>query len=170
MYKTKLAKTLLTDTDSYAILDAASSDAVYSKALFEHERFEVLFDEEELETVSPYLVKLEKDDEVTEWILKNYEGADWMSFVQSSKPYDELLEILKEFTKMYDEEEQHDVYIRYWDPRALEVCLDIFGEEKTKWFESIDVMYARDTLEENVLLKFTPKGKESMVLNEEAGV
>jgi len=152
---------------TYAILDASGSNEVYNKALFYDRVFDMLFDEEELETVSPYLVKLKKEDDVTEWILKNYEGANWMSFIQSSKPYSELLQTLKAFTKTYDEKEEHYVYIRYYDPRAMEITLDMFGEDGRKeWFETIDAMYARDTLEEDTLLKFTQKGKEAIILKE----
>ena len=152
--------------DTYAILDASGKDEVYHKALFYDNRFTVLFDEEELETVSPYLIKLEEEDEATEWILKNYKDANWMSFIQSNKPYNELLQILKAFTKIYDEEEGHDTYIRYWDPRAIEIVLDMFGEDGRKiWFETINAMYARDSLEENQLLKFTKEGKMVIALN-----
>ena len=166
--KKKLEKLFLNTKDTenkaiplYAILDASGSDEVYNKALFYDTRFTALFDEEELETVSPYLVKLKEDDEITEWVLDNYDGVNWMSFIQSSKPYSQLLQTLKAFTKTYDEKEEHYVYIRYWDPRAIEITLDMFGEEGRKeWFETIDAMYARDTLEEDTLLKFTQKGKE----------
>lgn len=151
----------------YALLDASGSDEVYNKAVFYDTRFTALFDEEELETVSPYLVQLKIDDEITEWILNNYAGVNWMSFIQSSKSYSELLQTLKAFTKTYDEKEEHYVYIRYYDPRAIEITLDMFGEDGRKeWFETIDAMYARDTLEEDTLLKFTQKGKEVIILKE----
>ena len=157
------------ETSTYAILDASGSNEVYNKAMFYDTRFKALFDEEELETVSPYFVKLSKDDEVTEWILDNYTGVSWISFIQSSKPYSELLQTLKAFTKTYDQKEEHYVYIRYWDPRATEIVLDMFGEDGRKtWFESIDAMYARDTFEKVTLLKFTQKGKEFISLKKEA--
>jgi hypothetical protein len=159
------------ETSVYALLDASGSDEVYNKAMFYDTRFTALFDEKELETVSPYLVKLEKDDEATEWVLNNYTDVNWMSFIQSSKPYSELLQTLKAFTKTYDEKEEHYVYIRYYDPRAIEITLDMFGEDGRKeWFETIDAMYARDTLEKDILLKFTQKGKESLTLKEKAVV
>jgi len=155
------------EVSTYAILDASGKDDVYHKAIYDDHRFTALFDEEELETVSPYLVKLNKDDEITQWILDNYADANWMSFIQSTKPYDALLQVLKGFIKTYDEEEEHYVYIRYYDPRAMEITLDMFGEEGRKeWFETIYAMYARDTLQEDTLLKFTQAGKEPIGLKE----
>jgi len=157
-----------TYSSTYAILDASGKDDVYYKALFYEDKMQILFDEEELETVSPYLVKLNKEDEVTQWILENYQDANWMSFIQSSQPYEELLKILKAFTKMYDEEEEHYTYVRYWDPRAVEIVLDMFGEDGREiWFQTVEAMYARDTLEKNQMLKFTKVGKVVISLSQE---
>jgi hypothetical protein len=111
---------------------------------------------------------MENEDEVTAWILQNYKDANWISFIQSSKPYNELLQTLTSFTKVYDEEEEHDIYIRYWDPRAMEIVLDMFGEDgREVWFESIEAMYTRDTLEENRMLKFSKEGKTVISLGSE---
>ena len=174
----KLEKILL-DNDSedetpkliYAILDASGNKEVYKKSLFNDEQFTALFDKAELEKVSPYLVVLRKGDELTNWILKNYKEANWISFIQSDKPYELVLQTLKSFTKTYDEEEDHYVFIRYWDPRAIEICLDMFGEEgRAEWFNVIDSMYARDTLEDDRLVKFTHQGRIYLDLEEGCAV
>lgn len=151
---------------TYAILDASGKLEVYSRATFYDNRFEMLLDNDDLRRVSPYLVKLE-EDEITEWILDSYEVANWIIFIQSSKPYKELLHTLKSYTKTYDEQEEHDVYIRYWDPRAIEIVLKMFDDESLQsWFDVVETIYARNTLKENRLYKFTYGKKETTLLKQ----
>ena len=162
---TFLKKTLLPSEkevySTYVLLDASGNNEVYEKALFNETRLEALLEEESFEAVSPYLMKIKEEDELSTWVFDNFKDANWISFVQSSKPYDTVLQTLKKFTKTYDEEIGQDVYIRYWDPRSVEIVLDMFGEEgREEWFETIDVMYARDTLYPKQVLKFTKVGKE----------
>jgi len=151
----------------YALLDSAGEAVVYDKALFYEDRFKPLLEEEEFETVSPYLIELH-DDEIMQWLLDEFDQANWILFLKSTKEYGEMLSALKQFVKMHDEESGEDVYIRYWDPRAIEIILEMWSDEdREKWFKTVDIVYSRDPFKKDILLQFTLDGKQTISLKED---
>ena len=113
------------DPQVYVILDAARNDTIYPKLLDSEEMYINLYRGEkakELETVAPYLVKLEQDSEFTDWVIQEGWDDNWGIFFESQ---DKMIDIRKHFRSllMVIDEEGTPFYFRYYDPRGLRVYL-----------------------------------------------
>lgn len=111
----------------YAILDGARDERIYPalEALDEDEQYACLFRGEldaDLASAAPYLLRLERDAEVTTWLLTHGYGNSWGVFLHADGELAELRRHFRRFLMVYDPTGK-PMYFRYYDPRVLRVYL-----------------------------------------------
>lgn len=119
---------------AYAILDGASVPDLLDR-LYELEPEHVCLYRGELEPdmaeVAPYLVKLEREAQFTDWVLAEGWGQHWGIFAVSSVELDALRRHLRGFLMVYDPDNK-PLYFRYYDPRVLRIYLPTCNSEELK--------------------------------------
>ncbi len=116
----------------YAILDTARDEVIYGKILASDIEYVCLYPKDEakrLEDVAPYLVKLEKDDSFTEWVLNNGWGNSWGIFLESLASMDELRWHFQKFIRVCDED-GNVMLFRFYDPRVLQTYIPTCNESE----------------------------------------
>ncbi|MBU2550301.1 MAG: DUF4123 domain-containing protein [Proteobacteria bacterium] len=109
----------------YAILDAARNVEVLSGVV----RFEQIghslyrgLPEEPLSDVAPYLVRLDDNGEMLEWLLDRGWGLAWSVFLVARANPEDLRGHFARLVTVMDEEGT-EMYFRFYDPRVLRVFL-----------------------------------------------
>ena len=138
----------------YAILDAARDDGIYAKLLETGMEHACLFrgaKAQDLATVAPYLVKLDREDPVTRWVLDRGWGNSWGIFVESATDHRALLRHFQSLVMIYDEDGK-PLYFRYYDPRVLRVYLPTCNEtELATVFGPVSSYYLEDEEPERMI-------------------
>jgi len=135
MLKSKLLELLFkTDDSVYAVLDGALNEELFFTltVMLNELPYISLYvgeDRENLEEVAPYLVELEKESELTDWILKNY-NEEWGFFIQSPHDLETIHEELYQRAKIKDETTNQNIFIRFYDPRATEKYIKLQTKEE----------------------------------------
>jgi hypothetical protein len=109
----------------YAVLDGASIPDLLDQLYDRHPPFECLYREEltpDMAEVAPYLVRLEANDSLTEWILDRGWGKHWGIFVRSRSEMIQLRHHFRRFVMVHTEEGR-PLLFRFYDPRVLRVFL-----------------------------------------------
>ncbi|MGV6832774.1 MAG: DUF4123 domain-containing protein [bacterium] len=147
MLKEKLLELLFkTDDNVYAILDGALNEELFFTLTVMLNELPYLSlytgeDKENLEEVAPYLVELDKESELTDWILKNYDEK-WGFFIQSPHDLNTIYEELYQRVKIKDETTNNNLFIRFYDPRATEKYMKLqTQEELQELFEVAPVIF-----------------------------
>jgi len=138
----------------YAILDAARDERIYPKIVSSRNESVCLHPgekAEELAWVAPYLVALERKDNLTRWILDNGWGNSWGIYVRSNASFSELKRHFRSLLTVYDEEGR-SLYFRYYDPRVLRVYLPTCNaEEINTFFGPVGLFILEDEAFENLM-------------------
>ncbi len=124
-------------TSVYAVLDGASVPGLLDR-LYGQKRpeFECLYQGEltpDLAEVSPYLVRLERDSEITQWVLGEGWGKHWGVFVLAAADLLSLRKHLRRFLIVHDSDRK-PLYFRYYDPRVLRTYLPTCNEKELPEF------------------------------------
>jgi len=150
MLKKKLLELLFkTDDKVYAVLDGALNEELFFTltVMLNELPYISLYageDKENLEEVAPYLVELEKESELTKWILDNYK-EEWGFFIQSPQDLHTIHEELSQRVKIKDETTNNNLFIRFYDPRAVEKYIKLQTKEELKeFFEVAPVIFYAD--------------------------
>jgi hypothetical protein len=111
----------------FAILDGAREERIYPaiEKLDDEEQYCCLYRGEldaDLASAAPYLVRLERDAELTIWLATYGFGDSWGVFLHSGAALDELRRHFRRFLMVYDHTGK-PLYFRYYDPRVLRVFL-----------------------------------------------
>ena len=111
----------------YAILDGARDERIYPavEPLDEDEQCVCLLRGEldaDLASAAPYLVRLDRDAELTTWLLTQGYADSWGIFLHADAAIDTLRRHLRRFLMVYDHIGK-PMYFRYYDPRVLRVYL-----------------------------------------------
>ena len=140
-----------------AILDAARNESIYPAVMDFDGEYCCLFGEgipEVLAKASPYLVRLDPEDDFTAWLVSEGWGDNWGIFLESGASMEELRQHFRGLLKVEDEDGK-ELFFRYYDPRVLraylltcnETDLDtLFGPVYSLFFEGEDP---------NALLKYS---------------
>lgn len=141
----------------YAVLDAARNDAIYQTlaqtdnlctSLFRGEKAE------ELATVAPYLVMLNKHDPLTNWLLTYGWGQSWGILLGSSAPFNEIKHLLQSMFMAYNEDGK-PIFFRYYDPRVFRLFIPTCtSPELRDVFGPVDIFVCEDE-SPGTLLEFT---------------
>jgi Domain of unknown function (DUF4123) len=113
------------ETQMYAVLDAARDQRVYPGLVNAGGDYCSLYRGEQAEDlceVAPYLVHLEPETALTQWLINLGWGDHWGIFLGSAAAMPELRRHLRRFLMVYDAQGK-PLYFRYYDPRVLRVYL-----------------------------------------------
>ncbi len=116
----------------YAILDGARDTRIYSRlAEGEVEAVSLFRGEQaiELVDVAPYLIPLQPDAPLTEWLFTYGWGNSWGIIVESPADLGELKRHFRSLIMVYDPEGK-PLYFRYYDPRVFRVYLPTCNESE----------------------------------------
>jgi hypothetical protein len=116
----------------YTILDAARDEQICPAILNSDSEYICLYRGDQaidLADVAPYLVKLERGDSFTNWLLRHGWGKSWGIFLASDAPFNELRQHFRTFLMVYDDKGK-PLYFRYYDPRVLRVYLPTCNESE----------------------------------------
>ena len=144
----------------YAILDGARDEVIYQKLVNSDIENMCLFRGEkaiELATVAPYLISLEREDSLTQWLLNNGWGKSWGIFAQSSAPMKDLHRHFRRFLMVYDPEGK-PLYFRYYDPRVLRVYLPTCNADELRTVFGPVSAYVVEGDTPGTVLRFTYAG------------
>ena len=163
MLKQKLLELLFkTDDKVYAVLDGALNEELFFTltVMLNELPYLCLYtgkDKENLEEVAPYLVELEKESELTDWILKNYEET-WGFFLQSPHDLHTIHEELYQRVKIKDETTNNNLFIRFYDPRATEKYIKLQNQEELEeLFEVAPVIFYANSEDKEFINKVNYK-------------
>ncbi len=78
----------------------------------------------DLAEVAPYLVRLEANSEVADWVLREGWGNHWGIFALSGEDLRSMRQHFRRFLMVYDEG-GNPMYFRFYDPRVLRTYLPI---------------------------------------------
>ena len=163
MLKSKLLELLFkTDDSVYAVLDGALNEELFFTltVMLNELPYISLYvgeDRENLEEVAPYLVELEKESELTDWILKNY-NEEWGFFIQSPHNLETIHEELYQRAKIIDETTNQNIFIRFYDPRATEKYIKLqTKEELEELFEVAPTIFYANSEDKEFINRVTLK-------------
>jgi hypothetical protein len=109
----------------YAVLDGASIPDLLDN-LYEQQPEHVCLYRGELEPdiaeTAPYLVKLERDTDFSDWVIDKGWGNHWGIFSLSNESLTVMRNHFRKFLMVYDPENR-PLYFRYYDPRVLRIYL-----------------------------------------------
>jgi hypothetical protein len=92
----------------------------------------------ELKGVAPYLVRFDRGEDLSEYVLENGWGNAWGVFFSSSASLETLRKHFRKFLRVTDEAGRRLLF-RYYDPRVLSIYLPTCNnEELTTIFGPID--------------------------------
>jgi hypothetical protein len=106
----------------YAIVDTAINRKLFQRLPI-GDTCEILLNGElaELyEEVAPYLLEISPDDRFSRELLDITEAQNWLSFVSSDKSLAELRSELASRIQLYSDYHQHEIIMRFYDPRNLQ--------------------------------------------------
>jgi len=120
------------DWSVYAVLDGARNELIYPAVHQSGCEFECLYLgelDQELAEAAPYLVKLEKKDPFTEWLVQEGWGNSWGVFVRRAITIRNLKRHLRKFLMVYADDYK-PLYFRYYDPRVLRAYIETCSTEE----------------------------------------
>ncbi len=145
-----------TAQQTYAILDAARDDRIYSELLNSGMESLCLYVGDkalELATVAPYLLTLERKDPFTQWLMSNGWGKSWGIFLRSPASIKDLHRHFRKFLMVYDQKGIPS-YFRFYDPRVLRVYLPSCSESELQVLFGPVARYYVEGKAENQLIEF----------------
>ena len=122
------------ETATYAVLDGAGIPNLLDKLYDDNgPKFECLFSGEmapDIAEVAPYLVKLERDSDFSQWVLSGW-GNSWGIFVLAPAELEmpDLRRHLRKLNMVYDPNNK-PLYFRWYDPRVLRTIFPTFEPDQ----------------------------------------
>jgi hypothetical protein len=118
----------------YTVIDGASAPILLGKLAEYEPKYSCLFRGElsiEMAEVAPYMVKLEADDEFTNWLLEYATESPCCIFAKTESDFLTLRKHFRSFLRVQSPE-GNTLHFRYYDPRVLSVYLPSCEEEENK--------------------------------------
>src|SRR5689334_1630382 len=112
-------------TEVYAIVDCARDTRLYPAVDATYLDKSCLYAGHlpwELKMTAPYLVRLQRGDSFTRFLIERGWGHSWASFLRSEADLRELRRHLRNFLRVRDESGKRLIF-RFYDPRVLRVYL-----------------------------------------------
>lgn len=143
-------------TNVFAVLDGASVPNLLS-SLYQNQPECVCLYAGELEPdmaeVAPYLIRLHRNSEFTNWVIGQGWGRHWGIFAVSQADLRTLRSHFRKFLMVYDSDGK-PLYFRYYDPRVLRVYLPTCNAEELKTVFGPVEYYLLEDEEPNAALRF----------------
>jgi hypothetical protein len=121
---------------NYVILDAARMGSHLAEASRRQPSHVCLYlgaSQFHLGGVAPYLFSVSRGDDFTEWLFKEGWGRSWGIYLNASSDFEKVRVHLRKFL-IVGREHGHELYFRYYDPRALRVVLPEMNPEQLRVF------------------------------------
>jgi len=161
-YIQSLKKYLFSDNNLYvyAIIDSAVDTMIDGHFESDEPQKWILYKDEkdilDLELRAPHLIQLDQENIFTQRIFEEGYGNNWGCFIFSEFRAEELSEHLKKYTKIYSQEHKQDVYIRFYDPRAMGQYFPCFDkEESQEFFSKITTIMTEKVKEPHILYVYS---------------
>ena len=142
------------DANTFVIVDGASNHGLLEKLYSLEPEFLCLFRgelEPDMAQVAPYLVRLERGSEFSNWILNKGWGKHWGIFVVTYSDIREMRNHLRSLLTVYDENGK-PLRFRYYDPRVLRLYLPTCNAEELKtFFGPVNCFFLEDEDPERML-------------------
>ena len=116
----------------YAVLDGASIPDLIEHLQPHTGQYECLYRGElkpDLAAAAPYLVGLEENSDLTEWILQQGWGRHWAIFAVCPAPMPLVRRHFRAFLLVHSSEGK-PLYFRYYDPRVMRTYLPTCNKEE----------------------------------------
>jgi hypothetical protein len=152
----------------YAVLDTARDIRILALLLHHKEECQSLYEGEQgvkLAQVAPYLVRLQKDSQLLETLVKEGWGKSWGVYLTSPKDLQEVRRHLRHFLQVKLPSGEQ-VYFRFYDPRVMRVFLPTCTPEDTTQFFGPIQNYLIEDEPPAQLLRFvnTGQGSQKMLI------
>lgn len=142
-----------------AVLDGASVPGLLQKLVDLEPEYLCLYRGElkpDLAEVAPYVVRLERESPLAEWIFDRGWGNHWGIFAETGADFVSLRKHFRRYLTVHDPGGKPMLF-RYYDPRVLRVYLpSCNGEELKSIFGPVDAYLVEDE-SGAALLRFTLK-------------
>jgi hypothetical protein len=110
----------------------------------------------EVEVAAPYLVRLERDDLFTRYLIEHGWGRSWGTFLRADRSFEQIRRHLRQILRVRDDSGRILLF-RYYDPRVLRVYLPTCNrEELATVFGDLDAFLMED-VSPDTLLQFSMK-------------
>jgi hypothetical protein len=152
----------------YAILDAAREASIPRKLYQQGAEFVSLYrgdPQEELASVSPYLIKIDTKPKTMEWILNEGWGNSWGILFLSSAGLDDLRRHFRRFL-LVGNPEGKELYFRFYDPRVLRVYLPTCTPFEAKRFFGPVSVYLMESEDGQAFQEFSRGGNRMIKLSD----
>ena len=109
----------------YALVDAAQDERIYPMLLKSNNSYCCLYRGEisrPLAAAAPYLVKLARSFDMTQWLLSCGWGRNWAVYLESAAGLEDLRRHFRPLMMVQDEWKRQ-FYFRFYDPRVLRLYL-----------------------------------------------
>lgn len=141
-----IQNTLFKDQDlsTYAVIDGASAADLRFKLWELKPEHCCLWAgklEQDMAEVAPYLVKLNRGDEFSTWLIENAWGERWNIFLTTDVNFKAIRKHLRQFLTIKDPSGE-TLFLRYYDPSILKLMLNIFDESQLAlFFKTVQSFY-----------------------------
>jgi hypothetical protein len=146
--------------NTFAVLDGASVPGLLDKLDQWKPEFVCLYRGElkdDLAAVAPYLVRLEPESEMTEWILSKGWGNHWGIFAIAEADLQAMRQHFRKLLTVYDEKGK-PLLFRYYDPRVLRVYLPTCNGNELETVLGPVASYLVESESSDTLLRFRLAG------------
>lgn len=152
----------MTHFPDFLILDAARMEDNLETAIQLNQDYDSLYrgrEEEDLAEVAPYLFSFNADTDFSTWIRNCGWGNSWGIFVGSKANFEELYQHFQKLL-IVTNEDGHELYFRFYDPRVLRVFLPTCDlEQLIEFFGPADSFFMEDENPEYGLLFYLQYGE-----------
>jgi Domain of unknown function (DUF4123) len=117
---------------TWAILDAARDERIYRAVDRSYQEKCCLFAgkiSRQLREVAPYLIRFDKGDDLSDFVIENGWGNAWGIFFSSQASMETLRKHFRRFLRVTDESGRRLLF-RYYDPRVLSIYLPTCNHEE----------------------------------------
>lgn len=144
----------------YAIVDSAVDGMIDGHFESDQPKKQILYRDEEdrraLERTAPYLVLLEEDHPFTERLFEEGYANNWGCFLLSREDFSALADHLSHYTKVYSQVHKQDVYVRFYDPRAMYKYFAMLQQEEgAAFFAKMEAIYVEKEKEPKTLFQYS---------------
>jgi len=129
---------------TYVIVDCASDEQHYKQLLSMDIPHAILYkddDAKNLETVAPYLIELDPEQDYTQWLLNEHWGTHSVIYIKSHYAIEPLAEHFRRYTKVVVEPRENDnrndetlAFFAFYDPRVLKDYFTVLTKEQMTEF------------------------------------
>lgn len=166
-------------TKTYAIIDAARIKKLTNELIaltsLNYENLFMLYEQEALEEVAPYLIELKKDDEFTTWVYENVYGKQGAIFIHSTENIEELSEHVRSYItstikmpnpKNETELIETEAYMRLYDPRVFPLFNKQVKQKQEQFYSPLESVYVENPQNEQELLLYRQDNETTLNLKE----